>query len=135
MAWLQGVPKRDRGDSVARALDMVDLADKRASRISSLSGGMQRRLGIAQAVVHDPQVVVLDEPTVGLDPLQRVAVREVLAGLGRQRVLVVSTHLVEDVRALAVRVFVMTSGRIAYDGTVSGLEDQADAAAPGGFGP
>ena len=131
VAWLQGISKRARGESVARALAMVDLADKRATRISSLSGGMQRRLGIAQAVVHDPQVVVLDEPTVGLDPLQRVAVREVLAELGHERVVIVSTHLVEDVRALAARVLVMTSGRIAFDGTVSGLEDQADEDAPG----
>lgn len=131
VAWLQGVPAQRRPESVTSALARTGLDDKRTSRIRSLSGGMARRLGIAHALVHDPSLLLLDEPTVGLDPRQRVALRGTIAGLSEGRVVIVSTHLVEDVRGLADRVIVLGEGSIVFDGTVAELEKKADPSAPG----
>lgn len=104
VGWLQGVAASDRQGAIESALDEVDLLGLAETPIRELSGGMVKRLGIAQALVHDPSVLILDEPTAGLDPVQRIAIREVVAGLGRRRIVCVSTHLVEDVQAVASRV-------------------------------
>ena len=131
VAWLQGVPRPLRADAVGRALESVDLTTRADSRIRTLSGGMARRLGIAQALVHDPDVVLLDEPTVGLDPVQRIAVREILEKVAVDRAVIVSTHLVEDVRGLASRVLVLSEGELVFDGDIPELEGRAHASAPG----
>jgi ABC-2 type transport system ATP-binding protein len=131
VAWLQGVPAQHRPESVLSALDRTGLKDKRTSRIRALSGGMARRLGIAHALVHDPSLLLLDEPTAGLDPRQRVALRKTVAGLAEARIVLVSTHLVEDVRGLADRVIVLGEGAVVFDGRVTDLEKLADPDAPG----
>lgn len=131
VAWLQGVPGRQRAEAVATALGRVDLTDRARTSIGSLSGGMARRVGIAQAIVHDPDVLLLDEPTVGLDPIQRLGVRAALKDVASGRVVVVSTHLVEDVRGLAERVLLMSEGRLVFDGDVPALERKAAPGAPG----
>jgi ABC-2 type transport system ATP-binding protein len=92
---------------------------------------MQRRLAIAQAIVHNPAVVLLDEPTVGLDPIQRISVRTMLTGIATQRAVMVSTHLVEDVRGFHARVLALTNGQLVFDGSVEDLESRADPTAPG----
>jgi ABC-2 type transport system ATP-binding protein len=91
--------------------------------LGSLSGGMLRRVGIAQAIVHKPELLLLDEPTAGLDPVQRVDVRRVLQQVSPEGVVVVSTHLVEDVRGLADRVIVLSNGTVRFDGSVGALTD------------
>ena len=131
VAWLQGVPKHRRPEVVATALRQVGLTGQAEHRIRSISGGMARRLGVASALVHGPAVVLLDEPTVGLDPLQRVAIRETVAAVGVGRVVLVSTHLVEDVRTLADRVLVLNHGSLVFDGGVAELERLGDVDAPG----
>lgn len=131
VAWLQGVPSSDRGTAVADALRRADLVEQAKARIKTLSGGMQRRLGIAQAMVHDPAVVLLDEPTAGLDPVQRLAARSMLTSSATNRVVIVSTHLVEDVRGLADRILLLVDGGLAFDGTVNELEGLASPDAPG----
>lgn len=83
---------------------------------------MLRRLGIAQAVIHDPQFLILDEPTVGLDPRQRLGVREKVRRLASEKVVLYSTHLVEDVCALADRVLILRDGQLVFDGTVAEIE-------------
>lgn len=130
-AWVHGLGRDRRAQAVARALASVGLEDRGASRVRALSGGMHRRLGIAQAIVHEPTVVLLDEPTAGLDPLQRAALREVLVKMSATAAVLVSTHLVEDVRGLADRVVVLADGQIVFDGSVPQLEAMDDDSAPG----
>lgn len=113
--WMHGEPDFRR--AVPDALALVDLADRADSKIRTLSGGMRQRLCVAQAIVHRPSVLVVDEPTVGLDPLQRVQVRNVLAGLDCQ--LVIATHLVDDVAAMAEYVVVLDEGSVVFSGDIA----------------
>ncbi len=118
----------DRGDRhrrVRAALAAVGLEDAARRKIKTLSGGMQRRVGIAQALVADPALLVLDEPTAGLDPQQRARFRELLASLGYGRQVVLSTHLVEDVAAICTSVVVLWGGRVAFHGTPQELRERA----------
>lgn len=126
-AWINGVPRRECAAAAGRALDAVDLSDKADARSRSLSGGQRQRLGLAAGLAHDPDVLVLDEPTVGLDPTQRVRVREVIAALGQTRTVLLSTHVLEDVRYVCRRVGVLASGRLAFDGTVAEVEATIEA--------
>jgi ABC-2 type transport system ATP-binding protein len=117
MAWLKEMPKRDVPGAVQRAVERVGLADRADDRLKTLSGGMVRRAGIAQAIVNDPEVLLLDEPTAGLDPGQRVRFRELLQELGSDSCVVVSTHLVEDVAAACTDVVLFKKGRLVFQGT------------------
>ncbi|MEW1873583.1 ABC transporter ATP-binding protein [Streptomyces caelestis] len=117
MAWLKEVPKADIPAAVQRAVERVGLADRADDRMKALSGGMVRRAGIAQAIVNDPEVLLLDEPTVGLDPAQRLRFRELLQELGADTCVVVSTHLVEDVGAACSDVVLFAEGRLVFQGT------------------
>ncbi|GAB2786045.1 ABC transporter ATP-binding protein [Streptomyces daliensis] len=121
MAWLKEVPKPDIPGAVQRAVERVGLADRADERMKALSGGMVRRAGIAQAIVNDPAVLLLDEPTVGLDPAQRMRFRELLQELGRDSCVIVSTHLVEDVAAACSDVVLFAEGRLLFQGTPQDL--------------
>ncbi|WP_092603201.1 ABC transporter ATP-binding protein [Actinopolyspora xinjiangensis] len=127
--WWRRVPRAERRDAVRWALDSTGLGERRTSKVDKLSGGMLRRLGVAQALVNEPTVLLLDEPTVGLDPRQRNALREVITELGRQHTVLLSTHLTEDVAALADRVIVLDEGQLVSDSTVSELTDREKATA------
>ncbi|OXS32989.1 ABC transporter ATP-binding protein [Streptomyces sp. XY006] len=118
----------DRGvrhREVRRVLDEVGLADVRGKRMRKLSGGMRQRVALAAALVGDPGFLVLDEPTVGLDPEQRMRFRELIAGAGEGRTVLLSTHQTEDVAMLCHRVLVMAGGRIRFDGTPAELTARA----------
>ena len=117
--------RSERHRRVRKALAAVGLEDAAARRIKTLSGGMARRVGIAQALVADPDLLVLDEPTAGLDPQQRARFRELLASLGEGRQVVLSTHLVEDVAAICTSVVVLWGGRVAFHGSPQELRDRA----------
>jgi ABC-type multidrug transport system ATPase subunit len=123
MAWLKEVPGPDVPGAVQRAIERVELADRADDRMRTLSGGMLRRAGIAQAIVNDPEILLLDEPTVGLDPEQRVAFRSLLRELGGDACVLVSTHLVEDVVAACSDVVLLDSGRLVFQGTPADLQD------------
>ncbi|WP_369200250.1 ABC transporter ATP-binding protein [Streptomyces sp. PU-14G] len=127
MAWLKEVPKADIPAAVQRAVERVGLAERADERMKALSGGMVRRVGIAQALVNDPALLLLDEPTVGLDPAQRLRFRELLQEVGTDTCVVVSTHLVEDVAAACDDVVLFADGRLVLHGT---LEDLAAAGGP-----
>jgi ABC-2 type transport system ATP-binding protein len=116
----------DRHRRVRSALAAVELEDLAGRKIRTLSGGMRRRVGIAQAIVADPQLLLLDEPTTGLDPEQRMRFRQLIAGLGEHRTVVLSTHLVEDVAAVCTRVVVLWQGRARFFGSPPELRGLAD---------
>ncbi|WP_234374342.1 ABC transporter ATP-binding protein [Streptomyces sp. CB01635] len=121
VAWLKEMPAALTPDAVERAVERVGLTDRIDAKIKNLSGGMVRRVGIAQAIVNDPLVLLLDEPTAGLDPEQRVEFRSLLRELGLGATVIVSTHLVEDVAAACTQVTLIETGRIAYRGTPTSL--------------
>ncbi|MGH3249435.1 MAG: ATP-binding cassette domain-containing protein, partial [Trebonia sp.] len=120
-ALLKEIPRGRVNKAVAAAVERVDLGAKAKARLRTLSGGMLRRVGIAQAIVNDPELLLLDEPTAGLDPEQRVVFRALLRDLGRAATVVVSTHLVEDVGAACSEVALMDAGRIVFRGTPEAL--------------
>ncbi|MFF3662009.1 ATP-binding cassette domain-containing protein [Streptomyces olivochromogenes] len=121
VAWLKEVPAAAAGAAVEHAVARVGLADRIDAKVKTLSGGMIRRVGIAQAIVNDPRVLLLDEPTAGLDPEQRVEFRALLRELGRTATVIVSTHLVEDVAAACTDVTLIEAGHVAYRGTPQAL--------------
>ncbi|MEZ5086086.1 MAG: ATP-binding cassette domain-containing protein [Tessaracoccus sp.] len=122
-AWAKGIHDCNTPKLVEKALRSVNLWDKRETKVRNLSGGMRQRLGIACAVVHQPKVLVLDEPTVGLDPVQRVVVREMIGELARDAAVLVSTHLLEDLVALTSSVVILNEGRLAFSGSLLDLEE------------
>ncbi|QLQ11895.1 MAG: ATP-binding cassette domain-containing protein [Nocardioidaceae bacterium] len=132
LGWLKKVPTKDLRLAADRALDRVDLLDKADTKLKRLSGGMQRRVGLAQAIVNDPRLVLLDEPTVGLDPEQRVRFRELLREIGVDACVVVSTHLVEDVAHACDDVTILTDGIVVSRTTPAELTARGqDSNAPG----
>lgn len=123
---LKAVPTREaRRDEVARVLEVVDLGDRAGQKIGTLSGGMRQRLGLACALVGDPPVIIMDEPTVGLDPEQRSMFRELISHIGVEHTVVISTHQTEDVSALCRRVYVILDGRVVWSGATADLIEQA----------
>ncbi len=120
-ALLKEVPSSWVSAAAAAALDRVELTGRAKAKLRTLSGGMLRRAGIAQAIVNKPRLLLLDEPTAGLDPEQRVAFRALLRDLGQDATVVVSTHLVEDVGAACTEVALMDLGKIVFHGTPAEL--------------
>jgi ABC-type multidrug transport system ATPase subunit len=120
-ALLKEVPAARVPLAVAAAVERVELGGKAKAKLRTLSGGMLRRVGIAQAIVNEPELLLLDEPTAGLDPQQRVAFRALLRDLGRGATVMVSTHLVEDVGAACTQVALMDEGKIIFHGTPGDL--------------
>ncbi|GGM24649.1 ABC transporter ATP-binding protein [Streptomyces fumigatiscleroticus] len=131
-AWLREVPSGKADSATREALAAVGLADRARDRMKSLSGGMLRRAGIAAAIVGSPPLLLLDEPTVGLDPAQRLDFRELIRSLARAGTAVVlSTHLVEDIGAACDTVLVLSDGQVRHSGTPQQLAELATPTAPG----
>jgi ABC-2 type transport system ATP-binding protein len=122
MAVLKEWTQREaRHDEVRRVLDLVDLGGLTTKRLSALSGGQRRRVALAQALLGEPELLLLDEPTTGVDPEQRVTLRQVLSRAGERSTVLLSTHQTEDVAALCDRVVVLDAGRVRFDGPVAAL--------------
>jgi ABC-2 type transport system ATP-binding protein len=117
--------RRQRHDRVREALAEVGLSEVRGKRIKALSGGMRRRVALAAAIVARPELLILDEPTVGLDPEQRLRFRELIAELGERCTVLLSTHQIEDVMSLCQRVVVLHAGQVRFDGPPMDLADIA----------
>ncbi|MCI9888533.1 ATP-binding cassette domain-containing protein [Micrococcales bacterium 31B] len=130
-AWANGVDARDCKAAAQRALETVDLGSHASSKARTLSGGMRQRLGIACAIAHQPKLLILDEPTVGLDPLQRVELRANLATIAATTCVILSTHIVDDIERIAQRVLVLRNGKFVFDESVSSLEALAPHVHPG----
>jgi len=127
ITWMRGSRWRDSWLRAGEALEIVGLASRSQSAMRTLSGGMVRRVALAQALAARPDVLLLDEPTTGLDPEQRVAVRNMIAGLPNIAT-VISSHVLEDVEQVSDRLVILDEGRIAYTGTVTELADEYQAA-------
>ena len=117
---------RRRRAEVRRVLGEVELTDRARTKVRNLSGGMRQRLGLAQALLGEPELLILDEPTVGLDPEQRMLFRALISRVGESRTVLLSTHQTEDVGALCERVVVMKDGRTIFDDSPRGLAAAAD---------
>lgn len=125
-ALLKEMPYKEVKPAVARAIELVDLGDRASSKLKTLSGGMIRRVGIAQAMVNEPELLLLDEPTAGLDPEQRVGFRSLIREMGERGTVIVSTHLVEDVGAACTEVALMNGGEIVFRGTPDKLVERGE---------
>jgi ABC-2 type transport system ATP-binding protein len=134
-ALLKDIPPGQVPRAVAAAIEQVGLGDKARTKLRTLSGGMLRRVGIAQAIVNGPELLLLDEPTAGLDPEQRVAFRALLRDLGQRATVIVSTHLVEDVGAACTEVALMDAGRIVFHGTPDELIARGEGTGAAGDAP
>ncbi len=121
-AHLNRIAKPYINDTVQKACERCGLADVRKRLIGNLSKGYQQRVGIAQAIIHNPEVVILDEPTVGLDPIQIIEIRDLIRELGNDHSVILSTHILPEVQSTCDRVIIINQGRIALEDSLAGLE-------------
>ena len=126
MAALKGLPRAEAARQIDALLERVSLAEVRRKKIVKLSGGMKRRVGIAQALLNDPEILILDEPTAGLDPGERVRFRNLLSEFAQDRIVLISTHIVSDVEYIAAENAVMKNGTIIALDTTEGLVKQIE---------
>lgn len=124
VARIKAVPSSDLDQKVDRAMEMANIVDKRDELIKRLSRGYKQRVGLAQAIVHDPEVVILDEPTVGLDPKQIIEVRKLIKGLAGEHTIILSTHILPEVSMTCDRVVIINKGKIAAIDTPENLTVQ-----------
>ena len=117
MAVLKGMTKSRAQKRSAKLLDEVGLKEMGDKKIKTYSGGMKQRLGIAQALLSHPRILILDEPTAGLDPKERVRFRDMIAALGKESIVILSTHIVSDIEHIADRILLMKDGQIIFNGT------------------
>lgn len=121
MAALKGIEKRTAKRKCAKLLQIVNLEDAAKKKIRTYSGGMKQRLGIAQAMLNDPEILILDEPTAGLDPKERVRFRNLIKELGKNSIVIISTHIVSDIECIADRILMMKNGQVIYDGRMEDI--------------
>ena len=127
MAILKGITNsKERKQLVDYLLDKVNLYEKRKKNVKSFSGGMKQRVGIAQALIGNPKLIIVDEPTAGLDPGERNRFYNLLAEVGKEIIVILSTHIVDDVRELCTKMAVMNLGQIVYQGTPQNALDELD---------
>jgi ABC-2 type transport system ATP-binding protein len=115
------IDKDDISESVVRTIEKLNLVDVKHQVIETLSKGFKRRVGLAQAIIHDPQILILDEPTDGLDPNQKREVRRLIRDMAKDKIIIISTHILEEVEAVCNRVMIIANGKLLADDTPQGL--------------
>lgn len=126
LAALKGIPSKEISSEVSRVLSLVELSDCAGKKIGGFSGGMKQRVLIAQALLGNPKLLILDEPTAGLDPKQRVIVRRLISSLSKDKIIIVSTHIVSDIESIADKIIMIKSGEIIENGTVKELCEKTE---------
>jgi ABC-2 type transport system ATP-binding protein len=121
---LSEIPKSERKTRIAELMEKTNLTDQSRKKVKALSGGMKRRLGIAQAMLNDPKVLIVDEPTVGLDPEERVNFREMLMAYSENRIVILSTHIVEDIEETCSEIGILHNGSLAYNGNINNFKEK-----------
>ena len=121
MCALKGVDKEKSKEKIDELLQMVHLADAGHKKIGAYSGGMRQRLGIAQALINNPSILILDEPTAGLDPKERIRFRNIISKLSKERIVILATHIVSDVEYIAKEVLIVSEGSLISKGTTKEL--------------
>ncbi len=125
MCEAKQICKSRQKEEITKVLALVNLEEERGKKAKHLSGGMMRRLGIAQALLGDPKVLIFDEPTAGLDPEERLRFKMMVGRLPKDKVVLVSTHIVEDIEALCKKIIILKDGKIKFDGTAESLKQIA----------
>ena len=123
MASLKGLTKTEAKRKSKKLLELVSLSDVAKKKIATYSGGMKQRLGIAQALLNDPKIIILDEPTAGLDPKERVRFRNLIKELGTESIVLLSTHIVSDIEHIADTELMMKAGQIVFNGSADEIDD------------
>ena len=124
-AKIQGIENSRIPDRVAEMIRTTGLGREKHKKIGELSKGFQQRVGLAQAIIHDPEILILDEPTSGLDPNQIAEIRKLIRELGREKTVILSTHILPEVEATCDRIFIINKGKIVADGTAESLRKQS----------
>jgi len=125
-AEIQGVEKARISERIGAMIDMCGLERERHKKINELSKGYRQRVGLAQAMIHDPEILILDEPTTGLDPNQIIEIRKLIKKLGKEKTVILSSHILSEVEATCDRILIINKGRIVADGTSDTLRRQAE---------
>ena len=126
MAALKGIPREEAEKRTDELLEVVSLKEAAPKKVKTFSGGMKQRVGIAQALLNQPKVLILDEPTAGLDPKERVRFRNLISDYAAGRIVILSTHIVSDIEAIADKVLLMRGGKLVSQGTVPELTKEAE---------
>ena len=126
IAKIRGIEKNNIKHSIESVIENLSLHDVVNKRIEYLSKGFKRRVGIAQAIIHDPEILIMDEPTDGLDPNQKYDVRELIKKISKNKTIVISTHILEEVEAVCTRAAIIAKGKLLFDDTPSKLQSLSD---------
>ncbi|HWQ73933.1 MAG TPA: ABC transporter ATP-binding protein [Syntrophomonas sp.] len=123
---LKGLTKKELNIKIPQVLRFVNLEDMARKKVKTFSGGMKRRVGIAQAIINDPTILIFDEPTAGLDPNERIRFSNIISEMGKEKIILFSTHIISDIEAITSTVIILNKGRIQKQGNVQRMLEEID---------